>query len=183
MIPHVGYGYVMYDWQNIESFTQKTERTQYSATFAITITIKRISKSTLHSELGFESLIFKRCFRKLCTPFKIKTTGLSCPQVHRLSSASKGTSCANVHDLQQGHCVDNWGAGGHIICTFVLYIWFAQGIVTQIRSKRLTISIKISFATQKYILMTTFCFTYIAYISHISEFFQKSVLLNLDWMI
>ena len=181
MIPHVGYGYVMYDWQNIESFTQKTERTQYSATFAITITIKRISKSTLHSELGFESLIFKRCFRKLCTPFKIKATGLSCPQAHRLSSASKGTSCANLHDLQQSHCGDN--REGHIVCTFVLYIWFAQGIVTQTRSKRLTISIKISFVTQKYILMTPFCFTYIAYISHISEFFQSSILLNLDWMI
>ena len=58
--------------------------------------------------------------------FKIKTTGLSCPQVHRLSGASKGTLCANVHDLQQGHCVDNRGAGGahylhfciaHLICT------------------------------------------------------------------
>ena len=123
VIPHVDYGYVMYDWQNIESFTQKTERTQYSATFAITITIKRISKSTLHSELGFESLVFKRCFRKLCTPFKIKTTGLSCPQVHRLSSASKGTSCANVHDLQQSYCGDNWEGTlfALLYCTFDLH--------------------------------------------------------------
>ena len=32
---------------------------------------------------------------------------ISCPQVHRLSSASKRTSCAREHGLHQSHCGDN----------------------------------------------------------------------------
>ena len=107
----------------LKASLKKLKELSFSATFAITITIKRISKSKLHSELGFQSLIFKRCFRKLCTPFKIKTTGLSCPQVHRLSSASKGTSCANVHDLQQSYCGDNREGTlfALLYCTFDLH--------------------------------------------------------------
>ena len=56
----------------LKASLKKLKELSFSATFAITITIKRISKSKLHSELGFQSLIFKRCFRKLCTPSKLK---------------------------------------------------------------------------------------------------------------
>ena len=58
------------------SFTQKIERIQYKAALAITGAIKGTSQSKLYSELGFESLKFRRWFRKLCTFFKLKTSGL-----------------------------------------------------------------------------------------------------------
>ena len=57
--PHLGYGNIIYDQQNNESFTQKIERIQYSAALAITGAIKGTSQSKLHSELGFESLKFR----------------------------------------------------------------------------------------------------------------------------
>ena len=75
MRPHLDYGDIIYDQPNNESFTQKIERIQYSAALAITGVIKGTSQSKLYRELGFESLKFRRWFRKLCTFFKIKTTG------------------------------------------------------------------------------------------------------------
>ena len=73
--PHLDYGEIIYDQWNNESFTQKIERIQYKAALAITGAIKGTSQSKLHSELGFESLKFKRWFRRLYTFFKLKTSG------------------------------------------------------------------------------------------------------------
>ena len=47
---------------------------KYDITVAITGAIKRTSQSKLYCELGFESLNLG--FRKLCTFFKLKTSGL-----------------------------------------------------------------------------------------------------------
>ena len=74
--PHLDYGDVNYDQPNNESSKQKIERIQYKASLAITGAIKETSQSQLSSELGFESLKFRRWFRKLCTFFKLKTSGL-----------------------------------------------------------------------------------------------------------
>ena len=68
--PHLDYGDIIYDQPNNESFTQKIERIQYNAALAITGAIKGTSQSKLYSELGFESLKFRRWFRKLCTFLK-----------------------------------------------------------------------------------------------------------------
>ena len=76
MRPHVDYGDIIYDKSNSETFTQKIERIHYNAALAITGIIKRKYQSKLYSELGFESLKFKRWFRKLCTFLKLKTSGL-----------------------------------------------------------------------------------------------------------
>ena len=73
--PHLDYGDIIYDQPNNESFTQKIERIQYNAALTITGAIKGTSQNKLYSELGFESLKFRRWFRKLCTFFKIKRTG------------------------------------------------------------------------------------------------------------
>ena len=59
-----------YDQPSNESFTQKIGRIQHNAALAITGGIKGMSQSKLYSELGFESLKFRRWFRKLCTVFK-----------------------------------------------------------------------------------------------------------------
>ena len=76
MRPHLDYGDIIYDLPNNESFTQKFERFQYKAALAITGAIKETSQSKLYSELGFESLKFRRSFRKLCSFSELKTSGL-----------------------------------------------------------------------------------------------------------
>ena len=68
--PHLDYGNIIYDQPNNESLNQKIERIQYNATGAI----KGTSQSELHNKLGFESLKFRCCFRKLCVFYKIKIT-------------------------------------------------------------------------------------------------------------
>ena len=62
--------------QTMKSLNQKTERIQCNAALAITGAIKGTSQNKLYNELGFESLKFRRWFRKLCTFYKIKTTGV-----------------------------------------------------------------------------------------------------------
>ena len=74
--PHLDYGDIIYDQPNNETFTQKIERIQYNAALAITGAIKGTSQSKLYCKLGFESLKFRRWFRKLCTFFKLKTSAL-----------------------------------------------------------------------------------------------------------
>ena len=49
---------------------------EYNAVFAITGAIKATSQSKLYCELGFEFLKFWCWLRKLCTLFKLKTSGL-----------------------------------------------------------------------------------------------------------
>ena len=73
--PHLDYSDIIYDQPNNESFTQKIEKIQYNDALAITGAIKGTYQSKLYSKLGFESLKFRRWLRKLCTFFKIKTTG------------------------------------------------------------------------------------------------------------
>ena len=72
---HLDYGDIIYDQPNKEYPNQKIERIQYNAALAITGTYTTY-QSRLYNELGLESLKFKRWFRKLCTFYKIKTTGV-----------------------------------------------------------------------------------------------------------
>ena len=72
---HLDYGDIIYDQPNNESLIQKIDRIQYNAALAITGAIKGTSQSKLCNELGFESLKFRCWFWKLCTFYKIKTTG------------------------------------------------------------------------------------------------------------
>ena len=48
---------------------------QYNVVLAITGAIKGISQTKLYKKLGLEPLKFRRWFRRLCTFFKIKTSG------------------------------------------------------------------------------------------------------------
>ena len=76
MRPDLDYGDIFYDQPNNESFTQKIERIQYKTALANKGAIKGTSQSKLYGELGFESQKFRCWFRKLCTFFKLKTSGL-----------------------------------------------------------------------------------------------------------
>ena len=74
--PHLDYSDLIYDQPNNESFCQQIESVQYNASLAITGAIKGTSRLKLYNEIGLESLKFRRWFRKLCTFYKIKSTGL-----------------------------------------------------------------------------------------------------------
>ena len=76
MRPHLDYGHIIYDQPNNESLNEKIERIKYNAYLSITGAIKGTSQSKLYNELCFESLKFRRWFRKLCTFYKIRTTGV-----------------------------------------------------------------------------------------------------------
>ena len=71
---YLNYDDIIYVQPNKESLNQKIERIQYSTALAITGAIKGTFQSKLYNKLGFESLKFRRWFRKLCTFYKIKTT-------------------------------------------------------------------------------------------------------------
>ena len=73
---HIDYGDIIYDQPNNDSFCDMIERVQYNAALAITGAIKGISHLKLYKELGFESLKIKRCFRRLCFLYKLRTTQL-----------------------------------------------------------------------------------------------------------
>ena len=73
---YLNYDDIIYVQPNKESLNQKIERIQYSTALAITGAIKRTFQSKLYNKLGFESPKFRRWFRKLCTFYKIKTTGV-----------------------------------------------------------------------------------------------------------
>ena len=74
--PHLDYGGIIYDQPNNESFCHKLESYQYNAALATAGAIRDISQTKIYKELGLESLKFRRYFRRLCTFFKIKQSGL-----------------------------------------------------------------------------------------------------------
>ena len=74
--PNLDYGEIRYDQPNNDSYCNKIERIQYNAALAITGAIRGTSQSKIYKELGIESLRTRRWFRRLCTLYKIKTTGL-----------------------------------------------------------------------------------------------------------
>ena len=65
MRPRLDYGDKIYDQPNNENFTHKNAKIQYITALAISDAIKGTSQNKLYNELGFKSLKFRRCFRKL----------------------------------------------------------------------------------------------------------------------
>ena len=95
--PHLDYGDLIYDQPNNESFCQQIESVQYNASLAITGAIKGTSRIKLYNETGLESLKFRRWFRKLCTFYKIKSTGLSS---YLFDLIPKNSHMYNTHSLE-----------------------------------------------------------------------------------
>ena len=61
--PHINYDDIIYDQPNNEHFCNMTERVQYNVALAVTGAIKGTSQQKIYSELGLESLHFRRWFR------------------------------------------------------------------------------------------------------------------------
>ena len=74
--PNLDYGDFIYDQPNNDSFCSKIQSVQYNAALAITGAIRGTSQTKLYREPGLESLRSRRCFRHLCTLYRIKITGL-----------------------------------------------------------------------------------------------------------
>ena len=74
--PHLDHGNIVYDKPNNETFINKTEKVQYDTVLAITGAIRVTSREKLYAELGFESLKFRRWFKKLPCFYKFQSTGL-----------------------------------------------------------------------------------------------------------
>ena len=76
MRPRLDHGDIIYDEPNKKNLNQKIETIQCNSTLPITGAIKGTYQSRLYNESGLESLKFRRWFRKLCTFYKTKTTGV-----------------------------------------------------------------------------------------------------------
>ena len=64
--PHLDCGNILYDQTLNNSFPEKLELIQYNAALAITGAIRGSSKEKFYQELGFESLLLRWWYRKLC---------------------------------------------------------------------------------------------------------------------
>ena len=71
---HLDYGDIIYDQAYNVSFHQKIESILYNAALAITRAIRGTSREKLYHELGFESLVSRRWYRKLCCFYKVFKT-------------------------------------------------------------------------------------------------------------
>ena len=65
ILPHLGYGDIIYDQSHNTSFLQRLESLQYSLALAITGAIHGTSKEEHYNELGLESLQYRWWYRKL----------------------------------------------------------------------------------------------------------------------
>ena len=71
---HLDYGDIIYDQAYNVSFHQKIESIQYNAALAITGAIRGTSREKLYHELGFESLVSRRWYCKICCFYKVFKT-------------------------------------------------------------------------------------------------------------
>ena len=69
--PHLDYRDVVYDYPGNASFIQKFESVQYNASLAITGCFRSTSSDKSYSELGLESLAYRRFYRRLIAFYKI----------------------------------------------------------------------------------------------------------------
>ena len=65
---------IIYDQTCNVSFHQKLDSIQYNAALAITKAKRGTFREKLYHELGFESLVSRRWYRKLCCFYKVFKT-------------------------------------------------------------------------------------------------------------
>ena len=72
--PHLAYGDTIYhkhDPEFIHDMTKRLRRIQYSAALAVSGAWRGTNTDRLHEELGWESLYYRRWYRRLCHFFKL----------------------------------------------------------------------------------------------------------------
>ena len=102
--PHIDYGDIIYDQPNNDHFCNSIERVQYNAALAITGAIKGTSQQKIYQELGFESLRFRRWFRRLCVFYKIKSTQLPSYLYVLIPNSSHNYNTQNLDHIDTYFC-------------------------------------------------------------------------------
>ena len=92
--PHINYGDISYDQPNNDSFLSKIRIISIKCSFSHNRCNKGTSQTKIYKELGLESLKFRSGFRRLCTFFKIKQSGLS-SYLYNLMQPSKFISAVS----------------------------------------------------------------------------------------
>ena len=90
---------MIYDQPNNESFSQQIESVQHNVSFAVTGAIKGTYRLKLDSEIGLESLMFRRWFRKPCTFYKIKSTVLPSYLFDLIPKSSRTYNTRSLEDV------------------------------------------------------------------------------------
>ena len=101
---HLDYSDLIYDQPNNKTFCQQIESVKCNASLAITGAIRGISSFKLCNEIGLESLISRRRFRKLCTFYKIKSTRLYLYFFHLIP---KSCHMCNTRSLEDAATLDS----------------------------------------------------------------------------
>ena len=102
--PHIDYGDIIYDQPNNEQFCNMIERVQYNDALAITGAIKGTSQQKIYNKLGFESLRFRRWFRRMCAFYKIKTTQLPSYLYDLIPKSNHNYNTRNIGHLDPYYC-------------------------------------------------------------------------------
>ena len=101
---HIDYGDIIYDQPNNNSFCDMIERVQYNAALAITGAIKGTSHLKLYKEHGFESLKFRRSFRRPCFLYQLQTTQLPKFQYYLIPKESCTYKTRNHDKIERYYC-------------------------------------------------------------------------------
>ena len=80
------------------------ERVQYNAALAITGAIKGTSQLKIYKELGFESLKFRRWFRRLCFFYKLKSTQTPKYLYNLIPSGNSKYNTRNHDQIESYYC-------------------------------------------------------------------------------
>ena len=103
--PHLDYGDIIYHKHDLElthDMTKRLERIQYSAALAVSGAWRSTNIDRLYEELGWESLYYRRWYRRLCHFFKL-TMNQSPTYFYQLvppvRSVKYNLRRANVHEI------------------------------------------------------------------------------------
>ena len=106
--PYLDFSDLIYDQRNNESFCQQIESVQYNTSLAITGAIKGTFRLKLYNETGLESLKFRWWFRKLCTFYKINSTGLPSCLYDLIPKSSHMYNTCSVEDVAMLYIQQDW---------------------------------------------------------------------------
>ena len=101
---HIDYGDIIYDQPNNDSFCDMIEGAQYNAALAITGTIKGTSHLKIYKEHDFESLKFRRSFRRPCFFYELQTTQLPKFQYDLIPKESCTYKTRNHDKIETYYC-------------------------------------------------------------------------------
>ena len=80
------------------------EHIQYNAALAITGAIKRTSHTKLYKELELESLKFRGWSRRLCTFFKVKTSGKPEYLLNLIPTGQHSHNTRSLNQIETCYC-------------------------------------------------------------------------------